>query len=127
MVIPPFCPGANVEIIVDGQPLPEYDDKSEAPSPPNTITKYIEAQTGALFAVRVRFTDDFAFPIGDIEAEVMLDQQLSDRTLIFAENMFGEGVTIAGRAVALSPWTNATQNFRFTSLNIGGCSSRRLL
>lgn len=66
MVTPPSCPGVIVEILVSGQPLPEYDDIDEGPILPNTVTKYIEAQSDAEFAVRVRFTDDLCYPAGDV-------------------------------------------------------------
>ena len=49
---------------MSGQPLPEYDDIDEGPILPNTVTNYIEAQSDAEFAVRVRFTDDLCVGCG---------------------------------------------------------------
>lgn len=51
------CPGLKVEIIVKGEPLREWDDDEEAS--PRAVTKYIEAQSGANFALKWRFSSPF--------------------------------------------------------------------
>ena len=50
-------PGLDVAFIVHGQRLQEYDDDDE-PSP-KTVTKYIEAQSGANFAIATSFKPPF--------------------------------------------------------------------
>ena len=52
MVILASLPGVRVEIIVDGTPLVEYDDE-ETPEQSKLVSRYVEAQTGAVFAVEV--------------------------------------------------------------------------
>jgi hypothetical protein len=52
MAVLPICPDLNIEILVNGVPLQEYENDSEEPGPSNTVTKYIEAQSGAEFSIR---------------------------------------------------------------------------
>jgi hypothetical protein len=69
MFVPPFCPKVNVEILVDDQPLKEYDDINQRVSLTNTAIKYMEARPHAHFAVRVRVNEDIIFPTGDMRSE----------------------------------------------------------
>ena len=120
MVTPPFCPGLNVEIMVDGQPLKEYNDIDEKPSPPNTVTKYIEAQTDANFAVWVRIDETFHFPVGDIGIEASVDGRVLERSRLRAMYMFCPlGTAIFGPTVELSPGTNVLHKLRFSVLQFG--------
>jgi len=52
MAILASLPGVRVEIIVDSAPLVEYDDE-ETPEQPKLVSRYVEAQAGATFAVKV--------------------------------------------------------------------------
>lgn len=47
-------PGIKVEVLVDDIPLQEYDDNGE--HAPKTISRYIEAQSGKDFAVKLTCT-----------------------------------------------------------------------
>jgi hypothetical protein len=47
-------PGLTVQIVVDGQPLPEYDDE-DAVQDPTVVTKYIEAPAGSEFQIRYNY------------------------------------------------------------------------
>lgn len=51
MAVLSTCPGLKVEIIVNGEPLQEFDG-SEGDQAADTKTTYIEATTGAEFAVK---------------------------------------------------------------------------
>jgi hypothetical protein len=51
MAIHPDYPGLTVEVVVDDLTLTEYIDDTEAP-PTDTVVKYIEAVSGANFAIR---------------------------------------------------------------------------
>lgn len=53
MAILPSFFGLRVEIIVNGAALPEYDYEHVAPGEAKEVTKYVEAQPGAEFAVRI--------------------------------------------------------------------------
>ncbi|KAF1850026.1 uncharacterized protein K460DRAFT_326500 [Cucurbitaria berberidis CBS 394.84] len=70
MAILSTCPGLKVEIIVDGEPLPEFDDQ-EADQESHTKTTYIEAKTGADFVVR--YTVSALFSTDDISAQICID------------------------------------------------------
>ncbi|KAJ6273333.1 hypothetical protein PSV08DRAFT_348339 [Bipolaris maydis] len=52
-------PGLEVAIHVESRPLQEYDDGDEN-IPPNTVTKYIKAKSGAEFAVINTFKPPFS-------------------------------------------------------------------
>jgi hypothetical protein len=56
MAIHPAHPGITVQIMVNGQPLPEFDD-TEAVQEPSVMSKYIEAQAGSEFEITSTFTD----------------------------------------------------------------------
>lgn len=58
MAIDTNYPGLEVAVTVNDSPLQEYDDGDED-SAPNTVTKYIEAQSGAEFAVTAKFKHPF--------------------------------------------------------------------
>jgi hypothetical protein len=62
MAVLPSCPGLKVEVIVNGEPITEYDD-NEADQPnelgANATSTYIEAASGAKYAIRVTFSDGF--------------------------------------------------------------------
>ncbi|KAF2651345.1 hypothetical protein K491DRAFT_761119 [Lophiostoma macrostomum CBS 122681] len=74
MAILPDIPGLRVEVYVNGDPLREYhdyeedsedddeDDEEEPDRPRKTVTKYVEAVSGANFELRVSFNDSFDSP-----------------------------------------------------------------
>lgn len=64
MAIHPNVPGLTVSIDVAGQDLPEYDGGDTQALPNNAVTKYIQAVSGAEFAISYRF-DNSVFPFAD--------------------------------------------------------------
>ncbi|CAO2658836.1 Nn.00g065590.m01.CDS01 [Neocucurbitaria sp. VM-36] len=70
MAVLSSCPGLTVEITVDDEPLPEYDDQKEKQTT-DTKTTYIEAKTGAEFAVKCTFAAPF--PAKDLSVLMLLD------------------------------------------------------
>jgi hypothetical protein len=120
MVVPPSCPALNVEILVDDQPLQEYDDVDEGPAPPNTVTKYIEAPSNAYFAIRVRINHDCPFPACDLEVKTIVDQQHIERNLIWAEEFcHATGMTTKGCSSRIGNATDAIYKFRFIAFDLG--------
>ncbi|KAI6867216.1 hypothetical protein KC338_g3268 [Hortaea werneckii] len=87
MAIHPKVPGLTVSIDVAGQLLPEYDGGDAQEVANNTVTKYIEAVSGAEFAITFRF-DNNLFPFANhaIAASVFCDGNGASRKL-FAPNM----------------------------------------
>jgi hypothetical protein len=53
------CAGLRVEITVADRPLPEHEDEDETCEVPGAVTKYIEAEAGAEFAIKIQTTDLF--------------------------------------------------------------------
>jgi hypothetical protein len=56
MAILDAVPALEFQILVDGQPLPEYENEEE-PQDEDTVTKYIEAQSGKEFASKYKFNN----------------------------------------------------------------------
>lgn len=108
-------PGLRAEILVDGQPLQEYDDEEGAP---DTISKYVEATSGKEFAVRVIFCQPFTTQHG-VQVRLSVDGA-SDRTLFFPPDKIYSPAGATKRGVSFQEdgkWYR--RNYRFTSLNIG--------
>jgi len=73
MAILPGFPGVSVEIHVGGNTLKEYDDSNEDEPTPTTVTKYIEAKTGAKFEIHFRFETNFQYRNHTIQCETYFD------------------------------------------------------
>jgi hypothetical protein len=120
MVIPPSCPGVNIEVLVHGHPVQEYDDVDRGPVPPNTVTKYIEAPSDTEFAIRLKVTDAFLFPPSDMELGTSIDRDIVVRSLFRSSNLFSaQGCIVEGRACRIGYVSDALQKFRFTPLHVG--------
>lgn len=76
MAIIKGVPGVIVAIKSDNAQLHEYDDDSDSPPEANTITKYVEAQSGARFAI-TGWLDPVIYPYEDdcVEIEIRMDGQ----------------------------------------------------
>ena len=81
MAVLPDCPGLKVEVVVDRESLKEYDDnEGQQPegSRSKSITKYIEAVSGAQFAIRSTFAKSFSKKY-DVEISISVDGHEIDR------------------------------------------------
>ncbi|KAH7085199.1 hypothetical protein BKA63DRAFT_597882 [Paraphoma chrysanthemicola] len=126
MVFPPSCPGVCVEILVDDQPVQEYDDVEKGPARPNTVTKYIEAQSDKEFAVRLKVTDDFLYPASDLEMRTIIDRSIINERMVRARELYlPQGTTVEGRACRVGITTNAEQKFLFNALDVVECEQLR--
>ncbi|KAH7085200.1 hypothetical protein BKA63DRAFT_574293 [Paraphoma chrysanthemicola] len=108
-------PGLRAEIIVDGQPLQEYEDEEGAPG---TITKYIEASTDKEFAMKTTFSPPFPTEYG-VEVEIIVDAALP-RALAYApEDLHASGghFKFGVNFRENGKWYH--KKYRFTALNIG--------
>ncbi|KAF1850027.1 uncharacterized protein K460DRAFT_326501 [Cucurbitaria berberidis CBS 394.84] len=81
-------PGLKAEVIVDGRPLREYDDDEETSS--KAVTKYVEAQSGAEFAIRSVFSAPFPLQYG-VEMKVSVDGDIYRRTYKCPDELYREG------------------------------------
>jgi len=98
MAVLPFCPGLTVRIFVNGAPLPEYDDDSDTPASPTTVTKCVEAISGANFGIKVSLKKTFPFPVGLLSQKISFDGEFVVGTFRDKNCFFGsdwvEGVPI---------------------------------
>lgn len=76
-------PGLRATVRVNGAALAEYDDTESEPSPPNTVTKYIESVDGAEFTILTEVLDEYTWGYKDHELVV---------------NVFLDGKCLSGRA-----------------------------
>ena len=122
MAIIPSCPGVEVEVIVNRsrQPLHEYEDNnSNTPPPPNTITKYIEAKSGAEFAIHLLFTYGYRYPVGHIEELIKLDGEPVESYIIIPADFFHLFKHfVDGQCAQVGDYV-VLQKFRFNQLSIG--------
>ncbi|KAH5159734.1 hypothetical protein HBH69_060220 [Parastagonospora nodorum] len=73
MAVHPEYPGLTVQVVVNGEPLPEYEDE-DATDVPKVVTKYIEAQAGTEFEIVQVFPDGFAGS-DDVRTRCYIDNQ----------------------------------------------------
>jgi hypothetical protein len=119
MVAPLSCPGLKVEILVDGQPLQEYDYVDAGSVTSNTTTKYIQAQSNAHFAERVTSNHDFPFPACSASLSITLDQQYTTGALILGRERFDPlGTIVEGLGARIGHDTDALHEFSFVALDL---------
>lgn len=74
MAISDSLPGVAIEILVDGRALKEYEDQdAEEDREQDTVIRYIEAQSGKLFAVSIELLDEFEFDGTCIAFDIYVD------------------------------------------------------
>ncbi|KAH4400484.1 hypothetical protein HBH92_232170 [Parastagonospora nodorum] len=73
MAVHPEYPGLTVQVVMNGEPLPEYEDE-DATDDPKVVTKYIEAQAGTEFEIVQVFPDGFAGS-DDVRTRCYIDNQ----------------------------------------------------
>lgn len=116
MAILPDQPGLKVEIYVNGSPLKEYDDDGDLK--PKTVTKYIEAVSGAQFKIKYSFHEPFPSK-HDITAKVWVDGKVLNNTLIHKRDIFHKsGYTCSGARSYLGGKCFSSA-FKFAELEIG--------
>jgi hypothetical protein len=109
--------GLKVEIVVDGQPLPEYDDETNTAGS-NVVTKYVEAESGAEFSVNFSFNE--TFPTShDVGVDCSLDgRQVCSSYVRRAKLLSEHGHKILGLQVQEGKsW--GLKRFRFSDLVVG--------
>lgn len=72
MAIVPGVPGLKIEVVSNGTPLREYNDPDDT-SPGNTVTKYVEAISGATFAIRYTIDPTFQYLHDAAKLQMRLD------------------------------------------------------
>jgi hypothetical protein len=89
MVVLPDVPGLKVQVVVQGQPLREYQDLA-ADIAERTAECYVEAHTGAVF--EIHFTFDDSFP-GDrpVSMIVTIDGKDVDEPMVRPHELYEPG------------------------------------
>lgn len=120
MAILAGVPGLKVEILVNGEPLREYDedrDEDDEPSEPNTITKYVEVVSGAEFQIKYTFKRPFPSQKAvdvDFHFDSLTDGVVVNQTILFNPSghwYVGPESRIGGRT--------QIQKLSFSDLEIG--------
>ena len=117
--------GLNVQVLVNGQPLVEYDDDEEVGDENNgiqkTTTKYIEAISDAEFTIRYTFDKTFVHKGNDIDVEVYMDGQYMEGHIRRSpELQSGCLATVTGHRYRQgNQWFE--RKFSFSKLSIGEC------
>ena len=105
-------PGLKVEILMNGSPLPMYDDPDASEDSSDSQTQYIEATTGAKFKVRVTVQDGFAWGNCDLVRIVAsFDGDHGWVNDIRAQKAVAEYSTVSRWCQASSQWKSGTLCF----------------
>lgn len=116
MAIHDNYPSLEVRIIVNGQSLPEYDDK-DASTDSNIISKYVKTQAGSEFGIAMSLSSPL--PAGkDVKAEICIDGT-SVRKVIAKKTQLTKGfekTTFGLKAQEKGKWV--IRKFTFAELNI---------
>jgi hypothetical protein len=119
MAVLPGCHGVKVEVIVDDQALHEYDDNSDTPPSPGTVTKYVEATSGSEFATHLMFTRGYPYQVGDVEKLIYLDGKVVESYIVSPKAFFHPAQHFVDGRCAYVGSAVVLQKFRFTELSIG--------
>jgi hypothetical protein len=77
-------PGLKVEIVANGEPLPEYDNE-DVDNSASKITRYIQRSPDSTFEVIVQFLDEYVATRG-VRIEIRLDcVKVSSRSMALNE------------------------------------------
>ncbi|KAK0650602.1 hypothetical protein DIS24_g6713 [Lasiodiplodia hormozganensis] len=94
MAILPDIPGLKVEVKVNREPLEEFRNEDE-PDTSNTVTRYVEATSGANFTVQITYDEalDPKYKDWDISSALFLDGQRADKCTTRREKWRHDGQT----------------------------------
>jgi hypothetical protein len=115
MAILDSLPGVEITVVVNGEDLHEYQD-TDMEDEENTVTKYVEAVTGANFAIKITMPKGFAFGGDCLSFRVKVDGLFAKSPLI------GPGDTSEISTFLVDGVTVGDENIRklrFSELEIG--------
>ncbi|KAL2032885.1 hypothetical protein VTO58DRAFT_106057 [Aureobasidium pullulans] len=81
MAILDSLPGVEITVVVDGEDLHEYQD-ADMEDEENTVTKYVEAVTGANFTIKIMVPKKFGFEGTCLSFHVLVDGAEAEHPLI---------------------------------------------
>jgi hypothetical protein len=110
-------PRLTAQIVVDGQPLLEYDDE-DAVQDPTVVTKYIEAQAGSEF--QIHYSHGAIFPFDkDIRVRCYIDGAIVHGKVLRAAKRVQDRVRKIEGTTEKNGLICMLQRFRFNDLAIG--------
>jgi hypothetical protein len=115
MAILEHCPGLKVQVIVDDQPLQEYQD-DESPSDAKTVSKYVESTTGKNFAFKVTYQHPFPTK-QDVEVKISIDGAVVAYDRCAAKDLYQPGEYIHDGPIVKIGAETFQQNFMFKSVD----------
>ena len=118
----------EAEIVVDGQPLREYDDTDFDQEPlENHMSKYIEAMSGSRFDFRCKVHPgyEFAPAIDYLQFRCFIDGRFVRGKVVTAEHIMGSNshTTTADGFVSFHNEVRMVERFRFDALKMQGTYS----
>lgn len=120
MAILHTCPNLEVEIVVDGIALQEYDDDEEEEAEEeqrsaHTVTKYVEVRSDSEFAIRTKISGPLPAP--KFSKGVFLDE-VQVRSTFYKWYTFDDQLLQEGRPSQVGEQA-VCQKFRFRNMAIG--------
>ena len=107
-----FMPGLKVDVLSSGSALPMYGDPDALEDDPDSQTQYIEATTGAKFALRVTVQDGFAWAgCGLVRITAYFDGDHGWVSDILAHKAVAEFSRVSRWCQASSQWKSGTLCF----------------
>ena len=116
MAVIPDLPGVEANIVVDGETLKEYND--DIPSPPKTISKYIEAKSGAVFEIEFKYTPPFSNKRA-VSMIVAVDGNELDEPLLRPREILKKQGHRSCGPLSSNGRLSSVQRYSFSALDIG--------
>lgn len=98
MAILDSLPGVEITVVVDGEDLHEYQDTHKNDGE-DTVTSYIEATSGANFAIRIKISKDTIYKGDRLDFGVTIDGEYVDG-LSMTKGCLDEIILIEGMPVS---------------------------
>ena len=115
--------GVAAEVTINGTPCREHDDNEDDEASHNALitSKFIEAKSGAHFAVSRRFTEEYPHKSNPVRLEVFVDGECMDVTILTPETLkkrSGHTWEVSGHEYS-GPEGPLRRPFKFSELAIG--------
>lgn len=109
----------EVKVVVNGTPAQEYDDDDQETIAHNTVTKYIEAISGAEFEVQFELKRSYRFPSQHLVFQISVDGRVLDNSVVSKEEFAERGQAWVGSLKGIMRSHGETwslERFRFSEI-----------
>jgi hypothetical protein len=124
MAILNSLPGFEAEILVNGFPLKEHSDKDRGTSH-DTVLKYVEATSGAEFAVEYYISPAFRFRHSALEITLSVDGREVTSRVVHRADRFQRASVLRGAREKVNG-KYIVRKLAFSDLRIGKCHPYQL-